>query len=198
MSSDTKFHVHHDAPEVIGRRERLGVRLLIVADGSFVFGMIFSYFYLRNLNTNGGWIPKDGHTFSAASGWVAVAPLIVAAVLHKIGQRNLKTIGSISILTLIAYLYGLYFQIHQIMNMPFIVKDTHGFEGAYASSWVLIAGANAFHYIIAAFLALGLVIRSRRASVDPKLEVWRMRTAASWFTWIAISGIACAITTGII
>jgi heme/copper-type cytochrome/quinol oxidase subunit 3 len=198
MSSDTKFHVHHDAPEVVGRRERLGVRLLIVADGAFVFGMIFSYFYLRNLNTNNGWIPEGGHTFSAASGWIAIAPLIVAAILHKIGQRNLKTIGSISILTLIAYLYGLYFQIHQMANMPFIVKDTGGFEGAYASSWVLIAGANVFHYVIAAFLALGLVIRARRASVDPTLEMWRMRTTASWFTWIAISGVACAITTGII
>ena len=198
MSSDTKFHVHHDAPEVVGRRERLGVRLLIVADGAFVFGMIFSYFYLRNLNTNNGWIPEGGHTFSAASGWIAIAPLIVAAILHKIGQRNLKTIGSISILTLIAYLYGLYFQIHQMANMPFIVKDTGGFEGAYASSWVLMAGANVFHYVIATFLALGLVIRARRASVDPTLEMWRMRTAASWFTWIAVSGVACAITTGII
>ena len=198
MSTDTKFHIHHDAPEVVGRRERLGVRLLIVADGAFVFGMIFSYFYLRNLNTNNGWIPEGGHTFSAASGWIAIAPLIVAAILHKIGQRNLKTIGSISILTLIAYLYGLYFQIHQMANMPFIVKDTGGFEGAYASSWVLIAGANVFHYVIASFLALGLVIRARRASVDPTLEMWRMRTAASWFTWIAVSGVACAITTGII
>ena len=53
MSAETQFHVHHDAPEVVGRRERLGVRLLIVADGAFVFGMIFSYFYLRNLNANG-------------------------------------------------------------------------------------------------------------------------------------------------
>ena len=40
MSADTKFHVHHDAPEVVGRRERLGVRLLIVADGAFLFGML--------------------------------------------------------------------------------------------------------------------------------------------------------------
>jgi heme/copper-type cytochrome/quinol oxidase subunit 3 len=54
MNTDTEFHIHHDAPEVVGRRERLGVRLLIVADGSFVFAMIFSYFYLRNLNANNG------------------------------------------------------------------------------------------------------------------------------------------------
>mgnify|MGYP003346941836 CR=1 FL=1 len=54
MSADTQFHVHHDAPEVVGRRERLGVRLLIVADGAFLFGMIFTFFYLKNLNNGGG------------------------------------------------------------------------------------------------------------------------------------------------
>ena len=52
MSTDTEFHIHHDSAEKVGRRERLGVRLLIVADGAFVFGMIFSWFYLRNLNEN--------------------------------------------------------------------------------------------------------------------------------------------------
>ena len=198
MSSDTKFHVHHDAPEVIGRRERLGVRLLIVADGAFVFGMIFTYFYLRNLNANDGWIPKGGHHFSALSGWMAIYPLILAAIVFKIAQRNPKSTGNLTIISLLAYAYGLYYQIHQIANMPFIVKDTSAFEGSYASTWVLMAGANVFHYFLAAFIALGIVIRARRADVDPTLEKWRMRTASSWFTWIAISGVMVALTTSFI
>jgi len=198
MSTDSKFHVHHDAPEVVGRRERLGVRLLIVADGAFVFGMIFSYFYLRNLDANGGWLPKGGHTFSASSGWMSVFPLIVAAIVHKLAQRDPSHQGSFSLITLAAYLYGGYYQFHQLANMPFIDKETGAFEGAYASCWTVFAGANMFHYILAGFIALGLVIRSRRATVDPVLESWRIRTAASWFTWIAVSGIACAITTSFI
>ena len=74
--------IHHDPPAVVGRRERLGVRLLIVADGSFVFAMIFTYFYLRNLNLNDGWLPNGAHTFSTASSWIAVAPLVVAALVQ--------------------------------------------------------------------------------------------------------------------
>ena len=198
MSTDSKFHVHHDAPEVVGRRERLGVRLLIVADGAFVFGIIFSYFYLRNLDANGGWLPKGGHTFSASSGWMSVFPLIVAPIVHKLAQRDPSHQGSFSLITLAAYLYGGYYQFHQLANMPFIDKETGAFEGAYASCWTVFAGANMFHYILAGFIALGLVIRSRRATVDPVLESWRIRTAASWFTWIAVSGIACAITTSFI
>ncbi|CAB4729878.1 unannotated protein [freshwater metagenome] len=198
MSTDTKFHIHHDAPEVIGRRERLGVRLLIVADGAFVFGMIFSYFYLRNLDQNGGWIPKEGHTLSVSSGWMAILPLIVGAVVHKLAQRDPSHQGSFSLITLAAYLYGGYYQLHQLSTMPFIDGESGAFEGAYASCWTVIAAANMFHYILAAFIALGLVLRSRRATVDPVLETWRIRTAASWFTWVAVSGVACAITTSFI
>lgn len=202
MSTDTKFHMHHDSPEQVGRRERLGVRLLIVADGAFVFAMIFSYFYLRNLNANNGWIPKGGHHLSAASGWMVVAPLIVAAIVHKLASRQMASFMNISVITLIALVVGLFLQWKQLAHMPFQVEGdsgkVFGFEGSYASSWVLIAGANMFHYILATFISLGLVIRARRAEVDPILEKWRLRTAGSWFTWIAISGIACAITTSII
>ena len=202
MSADTKFHMHHDSPEQVGRRERLGVRLLIVADGAFVFGMIFSYFYLRNLNANSGWIPKGGHHLAASTGWVVVLPLIVAAIVHKLGSRQMASFKNISIITLIALIVGLYLQWKQLAHMPFQVDGdsgkVFGFEGSYSSSWVLIAGANMFHYILATFISLGLVIRARRAEVDPILEKWRLRTAGSWFTWIAISGIACAITTSII
>ena len=199
MSSDTQFHIHHDAPAVVGRRERLGVRLLIVADGAFVAGMIFSYFYLRGLNANGAWVPKDGHTLAASTGWIVTIPLIIAAIVHKMGAKS-RNSGTAAIV-LLAMLVGGYLQWKQLATMPFIAKDDGGrrfFEGAYASNWVVIGGANMFHYIIGTFLALGLLIRRSRAKVDPTLEYWRQLTAGSWFTWIAISGVLCAITTGII
>ena len=85
--------------------------------------------------------------------------------------------------------------------MPFIVEDEArgtAFDGAYASSWVLLAGANVFHYILGSFIALGLFLRRRRANVDPILEHWRQMTAGSWFTWIAISGFLCALTLSIV
>jgi len=194
MSADTQFHVHHDAPEVVGRRERLGVRLLIVADGAFLFGMIFTFFYLKNLNNGGGWLPPDRkHMFSVASAWIGALPLVIAFISHKMGQRNLKAIGNFSIITFVSLIVGLVYQLNQMGSMHFIDSETHSFQGAYASSWVLMAGANTFHYILGSFVALGLVIRARRASVDPTLEKWRIRIAASWFTWIAVSGVICAL-----
>jgi heme/copper-type cytochrome/quinol oxidase subunit 3 len=199
MSSDTQFHIHHDAPAVVGRRERLGVRLLIVADGAFVAGMIFSYFYLRGLNANNSWVPKGGHTLSASSGWIVAAPLIIAAIVHKLGNRAKSSLHAA--IVLIAMLVGSYLQWRQLAHMPFIAKDDGGrrfFEGAYASNWVILGGANMFHYLLGTFIALGLFIRKNRAKVDPTLEYWRQLTAGSWFTWIAVSSVLCAITTSII
>jgi heme/copper-type cytochrome/quinol oxidase subunit 3 len=194
MSTDTEFHVHHDAPAVVGRRERLGVRLLIVADGAFLFGMIFSWFYLRNLNQNNAWLANSKNIFSVASGWYAVTPMIVGAILHKIGQKNMKSVGGLNAVSFLLYVWGGYYVIHQMSHMPFISDQTGAYESTYGSMWVLFAGSAVFHYVLAAFMALGVAIRSVRAKVDPVLEQWRMATAASWFTWVAISGIASAIT----
>jgi len=198
MAHDTEFHVHHDSPEAIGRRERLGVRLLIVADAAFLFGMIFSWFYLRNLNVNQAWLPKGVHSFTTASGWIAASGLIVAAFAHRLGEINRGIRNMTSVVVLVALLIGGYYQWHQMAHMPFIVQDANGrpfYNGAYASNWVLVAGANMFHYLVGAFIALGLVIRGYRAKVDPTLEVWRQRTAGAWFTWMAIAGALCAIAT---
>ncbi len=196
MSTDTEFHIHHDSAEKVGRRERLGVRLLIVADGSFVFGMIFSWFYLRNLNENNAWLPKGVHTFTTASGYTAAIGFIIAALAHRAGEMNHGLRRVSSIVVFLALLIGAVYQWHQMAHMPFIAHDDNGrpfYNGAYASNWVLVAGANMFHYLLGAFVALGLVIRGYRTKLDPVLEEWRQRTAGSWFTWIAISGILCAI-----
>ncbi len=200
MSNDTQFHIHHDAPAVVGRRERLGVRLLIVADGAFVAGMIFTYFYLRGLNQGGHWLPENkSHVFSTSSAWVATIPLIVAALVHRAAAKS-KSAG-LSGIVFLALAIGLVLQLKQMTQMPFIVEDEArgtAFDGAYASSWVLLAGANVFHYILGSFIALGLFLRRRRANVDPILEHWRQMTAGSWFTWIAISGFLCALTLSIV
>ena len=201
MAHDTEFHIHHDAPEVVGRRERLGVRLLIVADGAFLFGMVFTYFYLRNLNTNGGWLPHGVKHFSAGSGWMVAIPFVISALAHRFGLIRQELARLTSLISLLALLVGLYLQWHQMAHMPFIVHDDAGvssFSGAYASCWMIFAGAGIFHYLVGGFIALGLVLRHGRAHVDPTLEIWRQRTAGSWFTWIAIAGVISALVTSIV
>ncbi len=197
MTVNQSKALHVYAPEVQGRRERLGVRFLIVANGSFLAAMMFSWFYLRNLNTNNAWLPKGVHTFSVASGWAAGAGLIAAGVIHALGVQNKSMRQITSVLVLLSLLIGAYLEWHQMAHMPFIAQDANSrpfYNGAYASSWIIMAGTRSFAYLISIFVALGLVIRGRRTSIDPVLEEWRQRTAGSWFTWVAIAGFLSALT----
>jgi heme/copper-type cytochrome/quinol oxidase subunit 3 len=201
MSADTEFHVHHDSDAAVGRRERLGVRLLIVADGSFLFGMIFSYFYLRNLNNNGGWLPKGVHHYSISSVWQVAIPFVIAAISHRLGQENKQTRNLTSIVTFVVLLVGGYLQWKQMAHMPFLLTDDGGvvsFNGAYASNWVLMAGSGLFHYFLGSFIALGILIRNRTTDLPHELDLWRQRVAQSWFTWCAIAAVLTALTLSVI
>jgi hypothetical protein len=105
-------------------------------------------------------------------------------------------------LSTILLIVGAWYQWHQVCNMPFVAKDGSDrpfYNGAYASNWVLFAGANMFHYITTGFITLGLFLRGLRGNLlDPVLEEWRQRVAGSWFTWVAIAGILSAFTTSFI
>ena len=61
---------HHEAPEVISRRDRMGVLLLIFADVAFLGALIFTWFYLRTLNQGGKWIPKEIDVASTNQSWI--------------------------------------------------------------------------------------------------------------------------------
>jgi len=199
MATHTEFHVHHDSPEKVGRRERLGVRLLIVADGSYLFAIIFSWFYLRNLNVNNAWLPKGVKTFSTATSWWVIVPFIIVFIAHRVSMKNRSLRVPAMALSTVLLIIGAWYQWHQVCNMPFVAQDANGrpfYNGAYASNWIIFAGTNMFHFIITAFITLGLFLRGLRGNLlDPVLEEWRQRVAGSWFTWVMIGGILSAFTT---
>jgi heme/copper-type cytochrome/quinol oxidase subunit 3 len=61
MSSETK-NVHYEHPDVVGSRNRLGLILILVADIAFALSILFVYFYLRQQNVNGMWLPIASQT----------------------------------------------------------------------------------------------------------------------------------------
>lgn len=109
---------HHDAPEVVDHRERVGVWLFIVADAIIVVALLFTYLYLRGVDTGHHWMNLLGykgslHTYSAwenlynngtlkppslvytgplSAGlqWLVAALSVVCAGLLWIGERGLR------------------------------------------------------------------------------------------------------------
>jgi heme/copper-type cytochrome/quinol oxidase subunit 3 len=52
MSLDTHANPHHEHPDVVGSRNRLGVILILVADIAFALSILFVFFYLKGQNVN--------------------------------------------------------------------------------------------------------------------------------------------------
>ena len=165
MSLET--HEHHEHPDVVGSRNRLGTILLIVADVSFALGILFTYFYLRSQNLNHGWLPKATEETKAI---VPVGPkgsLIVTLIavfgllmhyyaLAGIRKKNETQLKLGGLVAFIAAVGALVIQNIQIANAPF-----NFFNGAYASCFYLITILNEVHLILTSFIAFGNWNRSR-------------------------------------
>jgi heme/copper-type cytochrome/quinol oxidase subunit 3 len=53
---------HHESPEVIDGRQRMAVWLFIGGDMVILAGLLFTYLYLRGVNTDGHWMNMLGYT----------------------------------------------------------------------------------------------------------------------------------------
>jgi len=195
MSLDTHAHAnpHHEHPDVVGSRNRLGVILLIVADVAFALSMVFTYFYLKAQNVNDMWLPKaDGKTpailpISSASAWKISAIAAVGLIAHFIALRNVRNgnQGGLKTFGLIAFLasaIALVIQIQQFGGVPFTF-----YSGSYASCWYLFAVMNVVHLILTAFISLGNWNRSRMGLY--KADHWHVVIVNVWWVWMVVSSL---------
>jgi heme/copper-type cytochrome/quinol oxidase subunit 3 len=188
---------HHDDADVVGARWRLGVILIIVADAAFVASLVFTYFYLRGLNTEGGWLPKGSPTAAIWVSWAIAAGLVLSAALYRWGQAGqiagkrgqLIAGAGVAVAVVLADTVG---QIIQLATFPFRVDS-----GSYASSVFVLSGANLFHLLITLFVGFGLWNRARLGRYSTPGS-WQVRVVGMWWTWIAIAAIISAFTTSFI
>ena len=95
MSVET--HAHHEHPDVVGSRNRLGVILLLVADISFALSMVFVYFYLRGQNVNDMWLPAATadrpaiEPLSAGPGWTVTADAYGYGKAKSLASKHMHT-----------------------------------------------------------------------------------------------------------
>ncbi|MEO6700858.1 MAG: cytochrome c oxidase subunit 3 [Jatrophihabitantaceae bacterium] len=188
---------HHEDVDTIGRRWRTGVLLLILADVAFVVSLIFSYFYLRGLNTEGSWVPAGAKTATIWVGWAIAAVLVLSAVAYRWGLAGIRAgktrqlvIGMA--LASVVMLVAAVFQVVQLASFGF-KPDAN----AYASSVYTIAGANLFHLLLTLFLGAGLWNRSRLGRYTAT-SFWQVEILASWFAWVAVAALGGALATSFI
>jgi heme/copper-type cytochrome/quinol oxidase subunit 3 len=189
--------IHREDVDTVGRRWRLGVGFLIVADASFVAAMLFSYRYLRGLNTEGAWVPHGAATAPIWASWLLAAGLVLSAVVFRWGESGIRggdrarlvLASAVGLLLLVAVAVG---QVIQIAGFPFAIAAS-----AYASAMYLLAGANLFHVVLTLFLAVSMWNRGRLGRYTAT-ENWQVGIVSLWWTWIALAALLSALTTSFI
>jgi heme/copper-type cytochrome/quinol oxidase subunit 3 len=192
---------------VVGRRNRVGLILLIVVDFSGTMALIVSYAYLWSLNVNNGWAPNT-QTFGnndllksraplpwAADGpfWGILALAVIAAALLWIGIRSLRSghrggLVGFAALSLLVVVGALAFQWWQITTFPFGPGN-----GSYASVVFLITSATFVHLALLAFLLLAIVNRTRAGLITSD-NPFQARLVGYWMIWVCVSillGVLC-------
>lgn len=187
----TEVHAHHEHPDVVGSRNRLGVILILVADIAFALAVLFTYFYLKSENVNGMWLPKGNadhkavHAIAISQVWKVTLFAVFgflgqrwALISARHGRHSGLIIGGT--FAFIFSVVALWIQIQQIGTAPFTTQD-----GAYASCYFLITGLNAFHLVFTVFIAFGNLNRSRLGLY--KRDYWHVDIVEVWWIWMVVS-----------
>jgi heme/copper-type cytochrome/quinol oxidase subunit 3 len=114
--NDLNATSHHEAPEVVDHRQRLGIWLFIGGDLVTTGALIFTYLYLRAVSTGGNWmaitgLPANGRSadevqavldnggsmlriieapLSASSSWIIALVMVVSAAIFWFGESRLR------------------------------------------------------------------------------------------------------------
>ena len=181
--------------------EHLGMWLFIGSDAVFLMLEVFSWFYLRFLNTNGMWrgvlcspakpcldglgnplnhaIPAAGILYSLlVLVFTAIAVLLVYLVeMSSREQRGRSVIGRAAGLSLVFLLAAIAMSFYQFQHLPFTTVD-----GAYASAYEFFIGSSLAHVIILAIVGLGVWNRARKGAYDDGrwYPVKLIRIFAAW------------------
>lgn len=185
-------HTHDPA-----RSQRMGVLLLILADAAFVFGLLFTYFYLRGLNTSGDWVAPHTATVSPVWNWVIAAIVVASAVVYqraeyrgRAGDRDALVNGTRIALVLLTADLGV--QVWRMVAFPVSVGTD-----AYASIMVVMGGAHVFHLLLTLFAGLAVWFRTRRG-LTSGVAGKHATLVGYWWTWVAGSAVLIALATSFV
>ena len=186
-------HAHHEHPDVVGSRNRLGVILLLVADIAFALSMIFVYFYLRGQNVNDMWLPAatSDHAaitpISATPGWTVTAIAAFGLLAHfyglkgvRVGNQTQLKLGSL--VAFVTSVVALGYQFNTIASAPFTFTD-----GAYVSCFYMFTILNFVHLALTVFISLGNWNRSRLGLYVS--DHWHVDIVRIWWVWMVVSSL---------
>jgi heme/copper-type cytochrome/quinol oxidase subunit 3 len=231
MSSDTQHleheHGHHEAPEIVEGRQRLGIWLFIVGDVVMLASFFFTYLYLRGTNTGNGWMtylqgnssaanygqPVHEKVLSSTLNWEIVAVTVLSAAVMWAGEKHLRAQrsgpGRFALFATLGGLVALAASVLTIvqlrsidMHIPYrsLSQNAHQFVyTAYGSAEVLLNGSSLVHLFLLVFLGFGLAIRASKGLVSSEGLKWsQARFVRFFWVWVAVGSVLTAVLTTLV
>lgn len=185
---------HHLAPDLVAKQQRHAVLYLILADAVFFGCLLFTYFYLRSLDVEGGWIPDGGSTASAGLVWLIAAATVISAAVYwgaetaiRSGQR--QRFQAMTLVALLILLVAAGLSVYQLVTLPMLMSD-----GSYASTFIVMNGVQLVHVLLLVVVAFGIWNRAVRGLLDGGRSNHATLVGYFWY-WVSLTALIAAGTT---
>lgn len=193
---------HDQAPEVVAQRQVLGVWLFIAGDAVIIGSLLFTYLYLRGLNTQQQWMPAGVHGASTVLSWVTLAVAVLSALGLRSAERSVSRGASNAIaLFLLASalaLVGAGFSIVALGKIPRYVNAVSGVKqiaGSYASALMAIEVSNVVHLVLLALLGIGVAVRVAKGRISAAAWTHARLVRIFWVWVVSAMTLSAVITT---
>jgi len=185
---------HHLPPAVVADQQRKAVLFFILADAVFFACLLFSYFYLRALNVNDGWLPAGAGTASAGLVWVITGLVLVSGVAYRSadlaisnGDKSRFLAGALLGIGLVVVAIAA--TIYQFKTWPIMMSD-----GSYASMFIVMSGVQLVHLVILLIVAFGIWNRGVQGKLADGKSNHATVVGYFWY-WVVLTSVLSALTT---
>ena len=143
-------------------------------------------------------------TMSAGLIWLVALVVAVSAGIiwwaEKIlrESKNAKAFSNIALLGTVVVVLAIIFSIVQLRHIPSVFQATNDSQvmaySGYSSAMMMIISVSMIHFVILAFLGLGLTIRSARGAITGD-KWYQARLVRIFWVWVAISTLVTTLLT---
>jgi heme/copper-type cytochrome/quinol oxidase subunit 3 len=185
---------HHLPPALIASQQRRAVLFFILADAIFFACMIFTYFYLRSLNVDNGWLPSGASTAQTWLTWLIAGITIVSALVYRAAELSIREgqrsrFLSAGLLGIILVVISAALIIYQTRTWPILMSD-----GSYASVFTVMTGVQFVHLLVLLFVGFGIWNRGIQGKYDDGATNHVTLVGYFW-SWVALTALLGACTT---
>ena len=174
-----------ESAELLARNLWVGARLWAAAQGFFFVAFLFAFFYLRALNSNGGWRSLPKQTVADPSNAFGIA--ILVCVVVSAGLLKLPGITSgtswrfVGLVSLVLGLAAVALQVAEYTSLGFGPTD-----GGYASVFVGWTGLYALTVLGTMYWMTTVIAGSfRRPAAQTVLQAAEAEAVA--FVWVVLA-----------